>query len=204
MTPFASIRSIVIPMLQDNIDTDAIIPSREIRSVSKTGLAEGLFARWRYLDEDRTPNPDFVLNAPAFAGARIIAGGENFGCGSSREQAVWALAEYGIRSILAPSFNPIFRRNCIRNGILPVAIDPRPIVALGQPVEIDLARRSIAASGDACWSFSIEDEAATMLLEGLDEIELTLLQAGMITAFRAADRRQRPWAYINKTKEDSA
>lgn len=196
MIPLTRITSTVVPLIRDNIDTDAIIPSREIRSVSKTGLADGLFAGWRYLDDQRTLNPDFVLNQPVYAGAGILAGGANFGCGSSREQAAWALVEYGFRVILAPSFNSIFRRNCIRNGMLPVLCDPVPIAAAQGPVVIDLEQRSIIAADGQRWTFSIEEEEARMLLHGLDEIELTLLSASRIAAFRDADRRDRPWAYL--------
>ncbi|HVC31477.1 MAG TPA: 3-isopropylmalate dehydratase small subunit, partial [Steroidobacteraceae bacterium] len=114
--PFTRLTAVAAVLLRDNIDTDAIIPSREIRAVSKTGLADGLFANWRYLPgQGRTPDPGFALNDPAFQGARILIAGENFGCGSSREQAVWALAEYGFRALVAPSFSSIFHRNCLRN-----------------------------------------------------------------------------------------
>ena len=195
MTPFVPIRSRVVPLLRDNIDTDAVIPSREIRSVSKHGLAGGLFADWRYLDADRTPDPDFVLNRPDFAGAEILAAGANFGCGSSREQAAWALLDYGFRVIIAPSFNPIFRRNCIRNGILPIALDAAAITAAGGPIEVDLAARSIVGADGRSWSFAIEEQVARMLLGGLDEIELTLAGRDRIVAFRERDRRKRPWAY---------
>ena len=118
MTPFTPLTSIAAPLIRDNIDTDTIIPSREMKTTGKTGLADGLFAPWRYLDATtRTPNPDFVLNDPDYAEAQILLGGANFGCGSSREHAVWALAEYGIRCVIAESFAPIFRNNCIRNGL---------------------------------------------------------------------------------------
>ncbi len=196
MTPFTSTTSAVVPLIRDNIDTDIIIPSREIRSVSKTGLADGLFAGWRYLDGDRMPNPDFVLNQDAYAGATILAGGANIGCGSSREQAVWALVEYGFRVILAPSFNSIFRRNCIRNGVLPVVCDPAPIAAAKGPITVDLAQRTVSSADGETWSFEIEDDTATMLLNGLDEVELTLRARDQIDAFREADRQQRPWAYL--------
>lgn len=196
MTPFTTVRSSVIPILRDNIDTDAIIPSREIRSVSKTGLAGGLFARWRYLDENRTANPDFVLNQDEFAGASVLAGGRNFGCGSSREQAVWALREYGIRVIIAPTFNSIFQRNCIRNGLLPLSCDPHPIVAAGEAVTVDLEHRSIVSGSGAAWTFDIDESDATMLLLGLDEIELTLRSGKAIRRFRDADKGRRPWIYL--------
>jgi 3-isopropylmalate/(R)-2-methylmalate dehydratase small subunit len=196
MTPFTQIESLVVPLVRDNIDTDAIIPSREIRSVSKTGLADGLFAGWRYIGATRDPNPDFVLNQPQYAGANILAGGANFGCGSSREQAVWALLEYGFRVILAPSFNPIFRRNCVRNGILPIVCDAGEIAAAKGPALVDLANRSITTK-DRQWAFSIDEETAIMLLHGLDEIELTLRKGQEIAAFRNADRHGRPWAYLH-------
>ena len=198
MTPLRTVTSVAAPLLRDNIDTDAIIPSREIRSATKSGLADGLFAGWRYRDAARTPDPDFILNQPPFREAAILLGGSNFGCGSSREQAAWALAEYGIRVIVAPSFNPIFRRNCIRNGILPAERDPRPIAvaADGKPITVDLVRRLILGSSGEQWPFEIEAEAATMLLEGLDEIALTLTQSDLISRWQAADRASRPWAYL--------
>lgn len=196
MIRFTKVESLIVPLVRDNINTDAIIPSKEIRTVSKNGLADGLFAGWRYLDSDRTPDPSFVLNQPLYAGAEILGGGENFGCGSSREQAVWALAEYGFRVIIAPSFNSIFRRNCIRNGILPVQLDAGPVIAVPGPVTVDLEQRSVTASDGRQWSFAIEEEAATMLTLGLDEIEFTLKSRDKIDAFRDADRAERPWAYL--------
>ena len=191
-------------LLRDNIDTDAIIPSREIRAVAKTGLADGLFANWRYLPgQERTPDPQFVLNDPAFRGARILIAGENFGCGSSREQAVWALAEYGFRALLTPSFSPIFQRNCLRNGVLPACLPQQAIAAIAEWVSADpqrhrpfvsLVTRNVAAGGHS-WSFEIAADAREALLAGLGEIEQTLRLGERIAAFRAADRLRRPWAY---------
>lgn len=196
MQPFIETTSVIVPLLQDNIDTDAIIPSREIRSVSKTGLADGLFAGWRYLDQNRTVNPNFALNQPHFAGAKILAAGANMGCGSSREQAVWALLEYGFRVVIAPSFNSIFRRNCIRNGILPITLDPAPIVEAPAPVTVNLQSKTITAADGRVWTFALEEEATTMLIMGMDEIELTLTSSKKIAQFRSQDRMERPWAYI--------
>lgn len=195
--PFTTLTSVAAPMLRDNIDTDAIIPSREMKSTGKTGLAGGLFAGWRYLDAAaRTPNPDFVLNQPEYRNASLLLGGTNFGCGSSREHAVWALAEYGIRCIIAPSFAPIFQSNCIRNGILPVVLEPQHIAPMpGQTVDVDLAAQTVSASG-AVWTFDIEGEAKAMLLEGLDAIDLTLKHREAIAAFHTADRAKRPWVYL--------
>jgi 3-isopropylmalate/(R)-2-methylmalate dehydratase small subunit len=195
VTPLTTIRSRVLPLVCDNIDTDIIIPSREIRAVSKAGLADGLFAGWRYLPVTRTPDPAFVLNDPAYAGAMILAGGANFGCGSSREQAVWALQEYGFRVIVAPSFNAIFERNCVRNGVLPITLDPDPIVAAGGAVTVDLLARTITAAGKSR-TFAINAEWAAMLIGGLDEIDVTIAYADTIAAFHQRDQAARPWAYL--------
>jgi 3-isopropylmalate/(R)-2-methylmalate dehydratase small subunit len=181
----------------DNIDTDAIIPSREMKSTGRTGLAEGLFAPWRY-SEGRNPNPDFVLNQPAFARAPILAGGANFGCGSSREHAVWALAEYGIRAVIAPSFAPIFANNCLRNGLLPVALPLAQVRALaGQEVTIDLHAQCVRHGAETL-PFTVDAEARAMLLEGLDVIDLTLKDRAAIAAWTDADRAERPWVYLAK------
>jgi 3-isopropylmalate/(R)-2-methylmalate dehydratase small subunit len=200
MTPFTVLTSVAAPLLRDNVDTDAIIPSREMKSTGKTGLSAGLFAPWRYLSAgSRNPDPSFVLNQPRYAEAHILLGGDNFGCGSSREHAVWALAEYGIRAIIAPSFAPIFAGNCIRNGVLPVVLDRESVAAIAaanQPVTIDLAQQHVEI-GSQRWSFAIGAEAKAMLLEGLDGIELTLKHRERIAAFQRADRLARPWIYFS-------
>jgi 3-isopropylmalate/(R)-2-methylmalate dehydratase small subunit len=199
MTPFSTLTSIVAPLLRDNVDTDAIIPSREMKSTGKTGLKDGLFAPWRYTHADtRKANPDFVLNQPEYAHAQILAGGVNFGCGSSREHAVWALAEYGIRCVIAESFAPIFRNNCVRNGLLPVELG-RPVwpEILGQTVSVDLASKSVRL-GETSRLFHIDDEAKMMLLEGLDAIDLTLKHSDAIATWQAHDRQTRPWVYLEK------
>jgi 3-isopropylmalate/(R)-2-methylmalate dehydratase small subunit len=194
MTPLTLVRSRAVPLIRDNIDTDAIIPSREMKGTGKTGLADGLFAGWRYTAIDgRDPDPAFVLNDPALRGAQILLGGANFGCGSSREHAVWALAEYGFRVVIAPSFNPIFRGNCVRNGVAPIELDPR---LLGQgEIVVDLPAQCVT-SARGRFDFAIEAEAKAMLVGGLDGIALTLLRAEEIAAFRAADRAARGWAYL--------
>ncbi len=200
MTPFTTLTAIAAPLLRDNIDTDTIIPSREMKSTGKTGLAAGLFAPWRYLSPGgRDPDPRFVLNQPRYAGARILLGGSNFGCGSSREHAVWALAEYGIRAVIAPSFAPIFAGNCIRNAIVPVVLPAdavAQIAARGGPVTIDLPGERVTLDAGHGWSFTIDAEAKAMLLEGLDAIDLTLKHAAQIAAFQRADRQARPWIYL--------
>jgi 3-isopropylmalate/(R)-2-methylmalate dehydratase small subunit len=205
MMPFETLTAVAAPLLQDNIDTDAIIPSREMRSVSKTGMAGGLFAGWRYVAIDsREEIPDFVLNKPAYADTGILLAGGNFGCGSSREHAAWALAEFGIRAIVAPSFNPIFHGNCVRNGIVPVVLDGIVVAALAAVVAqnpqwcritIDLPKQTVSAPGFQAQTFAIADEAKEMLIEGLDAIDLTLKLRDAIAAFVAADRAKRRWAY---------
>ncbi|MFM5931229.1 MAG: 3-isopropylmalate dehydratase small subunit [Novosphingobium sp.] len=196
MTPFTTLTSRAIPILRDNIDTDTIIPSREMKSTGRTGLADGLFAPWRYL-EGRTPDPAFALNQPEFAGAQIIAGGANFGCGSSREHAVWSLAEWGIRALIAPSFAPIFAANCLRNGLLVITL-PADVVAwlAGKSVSIDLAAQTVSADCEN-WTFATGEEAKTMLLEGLDAIDLTLKSRAEIDAWTQRDRLARPWVYLS-------
>lgn len=199
MKPVSTITSPGVPLLIDNIDTDTIIPSREMRSTGRTGLAGGLFAPWRYTDADkRIGDPSFVLNQRDAIGTRLLLGGKNFGCGSSREHAVWALAEFGIEAIIAPSFAPIFKNNCIRNGLLAVEL-PDDVVRELQwaMVTIDLAAQTVSASGKT-WRFVIDDEAKAMLLEGLDAIDLTLKHKGAIAAWTAADRAARPWVYLEK------
>ena len=195
MTPFTTLTSIVVPLLRDNIDTDAIIPSREMKSTGKTGLKDGLFASWRYTDvAKRTPNPHFALNQPEFSGASILASGANFGCGSSREHAVWALAEYGIKCIIAESFAPIFYNNCVRNGIAPVALSRSVIGTLvGVVATVNLFERTVNGH-----NFDIEPEPRMMLLEGLDAIDLTLKHQADIARWQYADRQRRPYIYLEK------
>jgi 3-isopropylmalate/(R)-2-methylmalate dehydratase small subunit len=205
MQPFTTLTGVAVPLLRTNIDTDAIIPSREMKGVSKSGLAEGLFAGWRYTDvTDRTPNPQFVLNDPAYAGAAILLGGENFGCGSSREHAVWALAEYGFRAVIAPSFSPIFENNCVRNGVLAACLPADAISALAAAIAplpqerqiiIDLPLQTITSPEGGRLHFGIGEEPKEMLLGGLDAIALTLKDAAEIQAFRQVDRQVRSWAY---------
>ncbi|WP_439533487.1 3-isopropylmalate dehydratase small subunit [Polymorphobacter sp.] len=195
--PFVTLSSVAAPLIEDNIDTDIIIPSREMKSTGKTGLKDGLFAGRRYL-EGRVPDPAFVLNQPAYAQAAILLSGDNFGCGSSREHAVWALVEWGIRCVIAPSFSPIFAGNAVRGGLLPLALPRADVLALasaGAPISIDLPAQTVRA-GELCFGFSVDGEAKAMLLGGLDAIDLTLVQAGTIRSFQAADRTERPWVYL--------
>jgi 3-isopropylmalate/(R)-2-methylmalate dehydratase small subunit len=205
MEPIREVLAVAAPLIRSNVDTDAIIPSREMKSVSKRGLAEGLFAGWRYTTVGgRDPNPSFVLNQSRYAGARILLGGENFGCGSSREHAVWALHEYGIRAVIAPSFAPIFFGNCVRNGIVPIRLSAKDIAIIAEWIDVDpqarllkvnVAQLSVEADESARWSFELDIESRDMLLEGLDAIDLTLKNKLEIDTFLARDAVSRPWIY---------
>lgn len=189
MTPFTTHTGIAAPMLRDNIDTDQIIPSREMKTVSKIGLSGGLFAGQRYV-EGRTVNPNFVLNKDVYSDATILLSGQNFGCGSSREHAVWALKEYGVRAIIAQSFGDIFYNNCVRNGILCVQLSAEQIAELEHVVAINLAEQTV--NGIA---FDIPNGDKVMLIGGLDPIALTLQNQSDIEAHVAKDKQQRPWVY---------
>lgn len=190
-------------LLRDNVDTDQIIPSREMKSVGRDGLSDGLFAGWRYLEPGgRDPNPDFVLNRPEQSATSILISGANFGCGSSREHAVWALKEFGIRAIIAKSFGEIFHGNCIRNGVLPITLSGDDIERLARvltPVElaIDLPMQTVKCTQLADWqrSFDVSPIAKRMIGEGLNPIDLTLSQSDQIEAFLARDAVARPWVY---------
>jgi 3-isopropylmalate/(R)-2-methylmalate dehydratase small subunit len=197
---------VAAPLLRSNIDTDAIIPSVEMKTVSRKGLADGLFAGWRYLDrEARIPNPEFILNRPGFERASILLAGENFGCGSSREHAVWALDEFGIRALIAPSYGSIFRANCIANGLLPITLPFNEVQALAAAIgtkasahelAIDLELGSILTPDGSTCHFEIREADAAMLLNGWDPIALTLQHEDAIRAFTSRDRDERPWAYL--------
>lgn len=201
MTPFTVLTSVVAPLLRDNVDTDAIIPSREMTSTGRTGLADGLFAPWRYQDAGgglaRVPHPEFVLNDPRYAAARMLAAGTNFACGSSREHAVWALAEWGIRCVIAESFAPIFAGNCVRNGVLCVVLPGEVVRTIaGRQATVDLPEQEVICESGR-WRFEIGGEAKAMLVEGLDAIDLTLKHADAIAAWRKRDRAERPWVYLD-------
>lgn len=205
MTPIRRVEGIVAPLLRPNIDTDAIIPSREMKRVSREGLGDGLFAGWRYADpERRTPNPDFVLNQPAYRDASLLAAGPNFGCGSSREHAVWALLDYGIRAVLAPSFGAIFERNCYNNGLLPVILPAAEIERVltvsgggstGRPVVVNLEAQRVELPDGGHLAFSCPTMQREMLLNGWDPVDRTLQHQEAIDRFLEQDRRRRPWVY---------
>ncbi len=206
MKKFTELTAIAAPLLRINIDTDIIIPSREMKRVSKQGLSDGLFANWRYTEPGgREENAEFILNQAPYRQAQIILTGENFGCGSSREHAVWALAEWGIRCVVAPSFGAIFQGNCVRNGILPVVLDNALVESLAEMVQADPANNQLSVSLRTCeltgpdghrYGFDISPADREMLMEGLDAIAVTRKRDDEILAFQARDRLRRPWVYL--------
>lgn len=205
MEKFTAITAIAAPLLRINVDTDAIIPSREMKKVSKKGLAGGLFAGWRYRTPgSRDEDPGFILNREPFRRAKILLSGVNFGCGSSREHAVWALHEWGIRAIVAPSFGAIFYGNCVRNGIVPVVLANDVVERLAAWVEADAASNLLTVDLVGCavrgagatHAFDIAAADREMLLEGLDAIAVTMKRDDEILAFQARDRLRRPWIYL--------
>jgi len=187
-----------VAIIRDNIDTDQIIPSREMKSVSKFGLSEGMFAGQRYTEPGgRIPNPDFVLNTPGNDKAAILLSGKNFGCGSSREHAVWALHEYGFRVIVAQSFGEIFYNNCVKNGILPIQLNAESIAVLSKSdgeLTIDLPAQKISNETES-FGFEISAGDKRLLVEGLDDIAVTETHSDDIDAFFSHDSNVRSWAY---------
>lgn len=207
MEKFTVLEAIAAPLMRINIDTDVIIPSREMKRVSKDGLSDGMFANWRYTTPGgREENPDFILNQEPYRRAKILLSGDNFGCGSSREHAVWALAEWGIRCIITPKFGNIFYGNCVRNGILPVVLANDIVENLAEQVaadpanhliKVDLNQRTVTAPDGTIHAFDIAPADQEMLLEGLDAIAVTMRRDDEILAFQARDRLSRQWIYLD-------
>ena len=203
MQKFTTLTGIAAPLLRANIDTDAIIPMQWLVTASRAGLGRGLFGAWRY-QAGGGENPGFVLNQSPYRDAKILIAGSNFGCGSSREHAPWALLEFGIRCIIAPGFASIFHGNCIKNGILPVTLPQREIETLAAlaaagtdsaTFTVDLIKKVVVDVHGRSHRFELAQAFRTALLEGLDEIDLTLAQEAAITAFQRADLLRRPWIY---------
>lgn len=203
MKPFHQHSGIAAPLRVNNVDTDQIIPSREMKRVSKLGLGDGLFAGWRYTDNDGKRGeeiPGFILNQPGFRDATILLAGKNFGCGSSREHAVWALADFGIRAVIAESFGRIFRSNCARNGLLAISLGGKDIERLASvagELRIDLEAECLDLGDGERMNFSIDPGDREMLLKGLDYIDFALQYSADIDRFITADRKRRSWAYID-------
>ena len=212
MDKFVLHKGLAVPMDRDNVDTDAIIPKQFLKSIHRTGFGENLFDAWRYKDvgepgkdpASRVPNPDFVLNQPRYRGASILVAGKNFGCGSSREHAPWALQQYGFRSVIAPSFADIFFNNCYKNGVLPVVLPESAVRRLidgingfvGYQLTVDLVSQVVLAADGESYGFDITPHRKFCLTNGFDDIGLTLRQADKIRAFEAARRARHPY-YFN-------
>jgi 3-isopropylmalate/(R)-2-methylmalate dehydratase small subunit len=204
MEKFTVLRAIAAPLLRENIDTDTIIPIQRLVGGSRhSEMGRYAFESWRYLSDGRE-TPDFILNREPYRRARILLAGRNFACGSSREGAVWALAQMGFRAVLAPSFGDIFFNNCFQNGVLPVVLAQPTVEAIARQVEadpernevtVDLTRCVVVAPDGGETPFAIDDLRRQGLLEGLDDIALTLRREADIARFQADDRAKRPWVY---------
>jgi len=200
MEKFTQLTGIAAPLNIINIDTDAIIPKQYLKTISRTGLGKALFSEMRYL-EDGSENPDFVLNKPAYRNAQILIAGENFGCGSSREHAPWALLDFGIRCIIAPSFADIFYNNCFKNGILPIVLPQEEVDKLLDDAErganarltIDLEKQEITGPDGGVIKFDIDPFRKHCLLNGLDDIGLTMAKADKIRSYEEKVSAERPW-----------
>ena len=211
MEKFIQLDGLVAPMDRANVDTDAIIPKQFLKSIKRSGFGPNLFDSWRYLDHGepgqdnrgRPLNPDFVLNQPRYRGAQILLARENFGCGSSREHAPWALLDYGFRALIAPSFADIFYNNCCKNGMLPVVLAAGAIAQLfgevaaqpGYRLKVDLPAQTVITATNQVFKFEIDPPQKHRLLSGLDEIELTLQNADKIRTFEERHRERQSWLF---------
>ena len=211
MESFTTLEGVVLPIDRANIDTDAIIPKQFLKSVKRTGFGPNLFDEWRYLDkgepgndnESRPKNPDFPLNYPQYSGASILLARENFGCGSSREHAPWALLDYGIRCIIAPSFADIFFNNCFKNAILPVVFNDKIVDYLfekainehGFQLIVNLRDQTVETKDDKCWEFEVEKFRKYCLINGLDDIGLTLEKSERIKEYESRRSTEMPWLF---------
>lgn len=211
MQPYNTQQGIVCPLDRSNVDTDQIIAKQFLKSIKRTGFGINLFDDWRYLDEGypgqdpstRVINPDFVLNKPRYKGATILLARKNFGCGSSREHAPWALSEYGFRTVIAPSFADIFYNNCFKNGMLPIVLTEEQVDELfeacfaneGYELTADLERQVVIAPDGTEYPFEVDEFRKHCLLNGLDDIGLTLQQSDAIKAYEANMQQKTPWIF---------
>ncbi|HBF31711.1 3-isopropylmalate dehydratase small subunit [Rhizobium sp.] len=201
MDKFTKLTGVAAPLPVVNIDTDMIIPKDYLKTIKRTGLGSGLFAEARYLD-DGSVNPDFVLNKPAYQNAKILVAGDNFGCGSSREHAPWALLDFGIRCVISTSFADIFYNNCFKNGILPIVVSPEDLDKLMDDAQrgsnavltVDLETQEITGPDGGTISFELDAFRRHCMLNGLDDIGLTLEKANSIASFEKSNAQTRPWA----------
>ncbi|GMV67699.1 MAG: hypothetical protein AMXMBFR76_01380 [Pseudomonadota bacterium] len=213
MQAFTTLNGLVAPLDRANVDTDAIIPKQFLKSIHRTGFGPNLFDDWRYLDQGgldvdnatRRLNPDFILNQPRYQGAEILLARENFGCGSSREHAVWALSDAGFRVVLAPSFADIFFNNCFKNGVLPIVLPGAVMDRLfeeaqatpGYRLRVDLEAQTITTPAEEAITFTVDAFRRHCLLNGLDDIGLTLQRADRIRAYEARRRAETPWLFAD-------
>ncbi|MBD3812813.1 MAG: 3-isopropylmalate dehydratase small subunit [Betaproteobacteria bacterium] len=211
MQAFTVLDGLVAPLDRANVDTDAIIPKQFLKSIKRAGFGPNLFDEWRYLDHgepgksnhDRPLNAEFVLNQPRYQGASVLLARENFGCGSSREHAPWALEDYGFRAIVAPSFADIFYNNCFKNGILPIVLDAKIVDRLfrecgtneGYALTVDLDKQTVTTPTGETIPFEVDAGRKHRLLNGLDDIGLTLLQADKIKAYEERRKQDAPWLF---------
>jgi len=211
MKKFETIDAIVAPLDRSNVDTDAIIPKQFLKSIKRSGFGPNLFDEWRYLDHGepgmdnskRTLNPDFVLNKPRYKGAQILLARENFGCGSSREHAPWALEDYGFRVIIAPSYADIFYNNCFKNGILPIVLEAGVVDGFfkevasteGYKLRVDLEAQTVTSPSGDIFSFDVDEFRKYCLINGLDDIGLTLQHVDDIKAYEQRRATEAPWLF---------
>lgn len=211
MEKFTLLKGVVAPLDRANVDTDAIIPKQFLKSIKRSGFGANLFDSWRYIDPgepgidpaDRSPNPDFFLNKKEYSEAKILLGRENFGCGSSREHAAWALMDYGFRAVIAPSFADIFYNNSLKNGLLPIALPYSIVEEMFQQIShdknylltIDLEGRYVESDKGERYLFEIDDFRRDCLLKGLDDIGITLTHSDSIKKFEAKQKNRQPWLY---------
>jgi len=201
---FVSLKAVAIPLDRGNVDTDAIIPARFLKTIKRTGLGEGLFYAWRF-DERGKEIPEFVLNKALYRGGRILVTGENFGCGSSREHAVWSLMDYGIRVVIAPSFGDIFYSNGLKNGLLPVRLAPAEVRELlsqvqeapGSKISVDLPAQTVTGPDGTVYGFEVGSFPKECLLKGLDEIALTLEHEEEIERYERDGKKKSSWLFLD-------
>ncbi|WP_413436881.1 3-isopropylmalate dehydratase small subunit [Sulfuriferula sp. GW1] len=212
MRAFTLLDGLVVPLDRANVDTDAIIPKQFLKSIKRSGFGPNLFDEWRYLDHgepgqdasSRPKNPDFVLNQPRYQGAQVLLARENFGCGSSREHAPWALEDFGLRALIAPSFADIFYNNCFKNGLLPIVLDAASVDQLfreteatpGYALQVDLERQTVTTPAGESFGFDVDAHRKYCLLNGLDDIGLTLQQADKIKAYEERRKAEAPWLFV--------
>ena len=211
MEKFTVLNGLVAPLDRANVDTDAIIPKQFLKSIKRSGFGPNLFDAWRYLDEGQPDKPnqgrplnqDFVFNQPRYQGAQVLLARKNFGCGSSREHAPWALADYGFRALIAPSFGEIFFNNCYKNGLLPIVLDESKVDRLfhdvfafpGYRIEVNLERQTVTRPDGETLGFDIDPFRKHCLLNGLDDIGLTLRSAEKIRGFEERRKAEQPWLF---------